>query len=285
MPEIIAVTGPTAVGKTAYTIELAKQLNTIVVSCDSRQFYREMTIGTAKPTPEEMEGVPHYFVDNRSVENPYTAGSYEKEVIPFLEEHFKTHEKIILTGGSGMYLDAVLFGIDDIPDVAAEIVQQLEEELTQNGLAPLQEELQTVDPAYFAQTDPENARRVLRALGVYRTTGKPFSHFHGQTPKQRPFDFSITVLNRNREELYQRINHRVDLMLEQGLEAEAKALYPLQHLKPLQTVGYQEWFDYFDGNSSREKAIELIKRNSRRYAKRQLTWFRRYADAKWVELK
>ena len=279
--QLIAISGPTAVGKTSITIRLAKALNCEVFSCDSRQFYREMNIGTAKPSEEEMAGVPHHFIDSHSVEHAITAGEYEREVIPALEHYFKNHSIAILTGGSGLYLDAVMHGIDDIPPVDPDIEKELEIDLGVGGIQSLQEELFQQDPEYYNQIDIFNPRRLTRALGVIRSTGKPFSSFHDKNGKIRSFKTDLHILNRDRKSLYQRINQRVDDMLEEGLEDEARSLYSMKDNKALRTVGYQELFDYFDGKLPFETAVESIKRNSRRYAKRQLTWFKRYDKAKW----
>lgn len=280
-PKLIVITGPTAVGKTALTVQLAKTLNCAIYSCDSRQFYREMSIGTAKPTLEEQDSVPHYFIDTHTVEKPITAGEYENEVIPHLEAYFQEKKVAILTGGSGLYLDAVMHGIDEIPPVRAEVEKQLEIDLGVDGIQSLQEELFRHDPEYYNQIDIFNSRRLIRALGVIRTTGKPFSSFHAKHGKERSFDMDIHILNRDRNALYQRINQRVDVMLEAGLEEEARSLYAMKENKALRTVGYQEFFDYFDGKIPYDTAVEAIKRNSRRYAKRQITWFKRYNSAKW----
>ena len=283
--QLIAITGPTAVGKTALTVNLAKALQCAIFSCDSRQFYREMNIGTAKPKYHEMQGVPHHFIDSHSIDKAITAGEYEREIIPALESYFENNSVAILTGGSGLYLDAVIHGIDDIPPVDPDIEKELEIDLGVGGIQSLQEELYQQDPEYYNQIDIFNPRRLTRALGVIRSTGKPFSSFHDKHGKTRSFRTDLHVLNREREVLYTRINQRIDAMLEAGLVDEARSLYDLKDNKVLRTVGYQELFDHFDGKLGYDTAVESIKRNSRRYAKRQLTWFKRYDQAQWHLLK
>lgn len=283
-PRLIAVTGPTAVGKTAFTVALAKKLNTVVVSCDSRQFYKEMSVGTAKPSEEELEGVKHFFINSHSIKEALTAGTYEKEAIALLDDLFNEYNEVILTGGSGLYLDAILHGIDEIPPIDDQVKHQLEIDLGVEGMETLQQELFRHDPTYYKQIDVFNSRRLLRAIGVIRTTGKPFSSFHRPNPKERNFKATLFVLNRDRNELHQRINQRVLDMMQNGLEEEARQLHEFSEASVLQTVGYQELFDYFEGKLTHDKAIALIQRNSRRFAKRQITWFKRYQSAHWLNL-
>ncbi|MGF1533184.1 MAG: tRNA (adenosine(37)-N6)-dimethylallyltransferase MiaA [Bernardetiaceae bacterium] len=282
-PTLIVVMGPTAVGKTAYCVRLAQQHRTEVISADARQFYREMRIGTARPSPEERQAIPHHFIGTHSIHAPLTVGQYEKEALPLIQERFKHHNCLILTGGSGLYLKAIYEGLDPIPTDAG-IRHALEVRLEIEGLQPLAAELQRCDPVYAATADLQNPRRVIRALEVWQLTGRPLSSFHQQSPKPRPFIVQKVVLHRPRPILYARIEARVEQMLRQGLLEEAQALFPYRHLKPLQTVGYQELFAHWEGQYSLEEAIERIRRNTRRYAKRQLTWFRNQTDATWIDL-
>ncbi|MDL2230742.1 tRNA (adenosine(37)-N6)-dimethylallyltransferase MiaA [Alistipes sp. OttesenSCG-928-L06] len=273
--------GPTASGKTGLSIEVAKHFGAPVVSCDSRQFYREIPVGTAAPTPEEQDGVAHYFVGNRSVTEFYNAGRYEEDALRLLDELFLSYDRVVMVGGSGLYIDAVCEGMDDIPAVDPSIRPALQERFEQEGLDSLLTELQERDPEYHAQVDRQNPARVIRALEICRGTGKTYTELRKGTAKARPFDILKIGVNLPREELYDRINRRVELMLEAGLESEARGVYPLREHNALQTVGFREFFSYFDGEISRDEAIELIKRNSRRYAKRQLTWFGRDEKTAW----
>ncbi len=281
MKELIVIGGPTASGKTALSIALAKKWNTVIISADSRQFYKEMTIGTAKPTADEMENIPHYFINSHSITDEVNAARFANEASELLSTLFQQHEKIILVGGSGMFIDALCFGLDDIPHDSQQ-QQQLEKELELYGLAPLLEELQEKDPDFYNQVDKSNPVRIIRALEVIRATNRPFSSFRKGEKKQHDFSIRYFVMNVPREILYDRINRRVDVMVENGLEQEAKNLVAHKHLKPLATVGYSEWFRYLEGEFDRSTCIELIKQNSRRYAKRQVTWFKRNPDAIWI---
>ncbi|WP_187261970.1 tRNA (adenosine(37)-N6)-dimethylallyltransferase MiaA [Pontibacter beigongshangensis] len=278
---LVVVVGPTAVGKTDLCVQLARHYNTVILSADSRQFYKEMSIGTAKPSQEEQQGVPHYFVDSHSITEEYNAGAYEQDVLQLLEKLYQQHELVILTGGSGLYVRAVCDGMDDMPDASPEIRQQLTDQYAQQGLAPLQEQLQQLDPAYYQQVDPANPQRVIRALEVCLASGQPYSSFRKQQRPERPFHIIRIGLNRDRQELYQRIDQRMDMMLQQGLLEEAKALYPYRHHNALQTVGYKEIFDFMEGATDWEETVRLLKRNSRRYAKRQLTWFNKTPAYTW----
>lgn len=281
--KLIVIQGPTASGKTALSIQLAKTLNTCVFSSDSRQFYKEMEIGTAKPSIVEQQGVKHYFIDSHSIHFPISAADFVQEALPLLEIEFITNDYIVLVGGSGLYIDALCKGLDDIPtDVSVQL--KLREEFNQFGIEPLLKELCSQDNVYFKQVDKNNPVRVIRALEVIRITGKPYSTFLNNSLKvKRPFDSLYFVINLEREKLYQRINHRMDEMLKNGLLDEVQKLYPHRSLQSLQTVGYSEFFSMMEHEISFEKAIELAKRNSRRYAKRQLTWFRRNEEAIWLE--
>ena len=284
-PTLVVVAGPTAVGKTALCVQLAQHFHTDVVSADSRQFFREMSIGTAKPTPPEMQGVPHHFVDSHSITDDYSAGRYETDCLALLDELFRQHRVVILTGGSGLYLQAVTDGLDELPTTDAAIRAQIQWELATYGLESLVAELARLDPVAHSRIDRQNPQRVVRAVEVCRATGQPFSGFHtGRSAVSRPFRVVKLALTRERETLYQRIDQRVDQMLKAGLLAEVQALLPYRHHNALQTVGYQELFDYLDGLHDWPEAVRLLKRNTRRYAKRQLTWLRRDPEYQWVEV-
>lgn len=280
---LIVIVGPTAVGKTAMAIAVAKALDTVVVSADSRQFYREMSIGTAKPSVAELAAVPHYFVDTLSIHDDYSAGDYEQDALSLLGTLFAQRDQVVLVGGSGLFVKAVCVGLDQLPKPQPGIRDRLNAWHEELGLEPLQERLREVDPAYYAEVDIHNSQRVIRALEVYESTGKPFSSFRRGASASRPFRTVFIGLNTERSVVYDRINIRVDQMMESGLLDEAKALYPFRHRPPLMTVGYTELFDYFDGKTSLETAVDRIKQNTRRFAKRQLTWFRRREDTKWFE--
>ena len=276
MPEktLLVIAGPTAVGKTAYCIELAKKLQTDVVSADSRQFYRELTIGTAKPTPEEMQGVTHHFIDSHNITETYTAGQYERDCLNLLDELFRKKDTVILTGGSGLFLKVVTDGMDEMPDPDPELRWELRRRLETEGLPALLEDLQRLDPVFYEKIDRQNPVRVLRALEVCLTTGQPYSSLRTGAKAERPFVSQKICLTRPREELYARIDARMDAMLAAGLVDEARTLLPYRHHNALQTVGYQEVFGFLDGAYDFDEMVRLLKRNSRRYAKRQMTWFR-----------
>ncbi|SHJ29180.1 tRNA dimethylallyltransferase [Hymenobacter daecheongensis DSM 21074] len=283
-PTLLVVAGPTAVGKTALCVQLAQHYGTEIVSADSRQFFRELSIGTAKPTAAEMQGVPHHFIDSHSITEAYNAGRFEVDCLALLSKLIEKHPLVILTGGSGLYLQAVTEGLDDMPTANHEIRAQLQQELAAHGLGPLVAELARLDPVTHGRIDRQNHQRVLRALEVTRGTGQPFSSFHtDKTAVSRPFAIRKVALTREREVLYQRIDQRVEHMLEAGLLAEVQALLPYRHHNALQTVGYQEIFDYLDGLHDWPEAVRLLKRNTRHYAKRQLSWLRR--DAAYEEVK
>lgn len=283
MPRLIVLTGPTAVGKTDLSISLAQKYNTHIISCDSRQFYREMHIGTAAPTQKELDAVPHHFIGHLSIHDYYNVSMFEQDVLKLLPDLFKQSDTVIMTGGSGMYIDAVSYGIDDLPDADETIRQQVKDELAKNGLEGLRVWLQRLDPEHYETIDIHNPNRMRRAIEVCLQTGKPFSELRKNQNKERNFDIEKICLMRSREELYDRINRRVDIMMEQGLEAEARSLFKFRDLNALNTVGYKELFSYFDGEISLEQAVTDIKTHSRRYAKRQLTWFKRDDSYRWVE--
>ncbi|MDR0954198.1 MAG: tRNA (adenosine(37)-N6)-dimethylallyltransferase MiaA [Rikenellaceae bacterium] len=281
MNRLIVILGPTASGKTALSIEVARHFGAPVLSCDSRQFYREIPIGTAAPTPSERGEVPHYFIGDRSVTDFYSCGRYEQDALKLLDELFRQHDTVVVVGGSGLYVDALCEGMDDIPAVDPAIRPALRERLEKRGLDDLLAELQTLDPAYWEQVDRQNPARVMRALEVCLGTGQTYTELRRGAVRQRPFEIIKIGIDRPRAELYERIDRRVEAMIEAGLEEEARAVYPLREHNALQTVGYRELFAYFDGTITRPEAIALIQRNSRRYAKRQLTWFRRDHHTAW----
>lgn len=276
---LIVIGGPTASGKTTFAIEIARHFNTEIISCDSRQFYREMAIGTAKPSHEELSLVKHHFVDSLSIENEYSVGDFEKQTLNLLDQLFKEKDYAVMCGGSGLFINAVCFGLDSFPAVPPEIRNAVEKEFEATGIGPLQKELQEKDPDYFSEMDIQNPHRLMRAIEVIRHTGQPFSSFRQGRALKRSFQPVFLQLHHPRQTLYDRINFRVDQMMDAGLLDEAKSLYSNKKLNALQTVGYQEIFAYLDGTHSLERAIELIKQNSRRYAKRQITWMRR--DGFW----
>ena len=278
---LLVIVGPTAVGKTELCIDLAKHLNTEIISADSRQFYKEMTVGTAKPTASELKEVPHHLINNLSIQASYDIGKYEKEALMTIEYIFTHKNTAILTGGSGLYIDAVCKGVDEMPMITPAIRNTLNERYEREGLGSLIEKLKLVDNEYYKQVDLHNPQRVIRALEVYEATGQPYSSFRKSTDKIRPFKIIKIGLERDREELYSRIDQRMDVMISEGLFEEAKALYSFRSNNALQTVGYKEIFEYLDGEYDREEAIRLLKRNSRRYAKRQMTWFRKDENIKW----
>ena len=279
MKTIINVVGPTAVGKTSLGIYLAKLFNTVVISADSRQFYKETTIGTAKPTKEELRQAKHYFINNKSIQEEYNAGDFERDSLKLINE--LEQEVIICVGGSGLYVNALNIGFDDIPETTVEVRAEINEEYQQKGITFLQEEIKKIDPGYAQVVDIQNPQRIIRGIEVYRTTGNTLTSYRQKNQKSRPFKSIFIGLNSDREYLYNRINKRVDLMLKEGLLEEAKNVYPFKHHPALKTVGYQELFSFFDGEIELEEAIELIKRNSRRYAKRQITWFKKTPTIEW----
>lgn len=278
---LLVVAGPTAVGKTAFSIRLAQFFKTEIISADSRQLYQKLDIGTAKPTQEELTAVPHHFVDILPPDQEYNAGLFERDALQQVEKLFQKHNEVVVAGGSGMYVQALCQGMDEMPAVPKEVRDNLNSRLEKEGLSPLFAELRALDPVYASQVDQYNPQRVVRALEVSLFCGKPYSSFRQQQTEERPFHIIKIGLDRPREELYRRIDSRMDMMIEEGLFEEAKELYPYRQLNALQTVGYKEIFDFLDGDYDKEEAIRLLKRNSRRYAKRQLTWFRKDEDFKW----
>ena len=281
---LLVILGPTAVGKTSYSIRKALELGSPVISCDSRQLYKEMRIGTAVPSPEELAAVPHHFIQTLSVTQNYTAGMYEADAMVLIDRLFaEGHETLVVTGGSMMYIDALCYGLDDFPEVPLMLREHLMECLRDEGVEVLAEQLRELDPVTCEEIDLSNGQRVIRALEVCLYTGQPFSSFKTRSIKDRDFEIVKIGLQRPREELYARINARVEKMMDEGLEAEARSLLPYRDLPALQTVGYREMFDYFDGKQDLDTTVRLIQRNTRHYAKRQLTWWRRDPSIRWID--
>ena len=278
---LIAVTGPTASGKTSLAIKLAQHFNTAIVSADSRQFYKELTIGVARPSDDELKAAPHYFIADRSITNLLTAGQFEKEALALLDKLFAETDVVIVCGGSGLFINTLVYGADPMPEADEELRISLQKRFEEEGIEFLQQELQRLDPVYFEQVDKQNPLRLMRAIEVCTVTGEPYSTKRTNEKKERPFKTILIGLDPGREELYENINRRVDAMMKAGLMAEAHGLVKHKDLSALQTVGYRELFDYFEGNDTIATAVELIKRNSRRYAKRQMTWFRRNEAITW----
>lgn len=281
MKTLITIVGPTGIGKTDMGVFLAKKLTTEIISADSRQFYRELKIGTAAPSKEELSAAKHHFIGNLSIHDYYNASSFEFEVIDLLKDLFKTKDNVLMVGGSGMYVDAVCRGIDDLPTIDAEIRATLEQQFRNEGIESLRFDLKRLDPEYYSEVDLKNHKRILKGLEICMMTGKTYTSFRKSIKKKRDFEIIKIGLTMPRDKLYERIENRVDLMFEQGLLDEAKGLHQHRHLNALNTVGYKELFGYFSGDYDITKAIELIKRNSRRYAKRQLSWFKRDSEINW----
>ncbi|MDY3913659.1 MAG: tRNA (adenosine(37)-N6)-dimethylallyltransferase MiaA [Phocaeicola sp.] len=280
-PTLIVLLGPTGIGKTDLSLSIATALDCEIISADSRQLYRDMQIGTAAPTAEQLQTVPHHFVGTLGLEEYYSAAQYETDVLNFLSTAFLQHDKMLLTGGSMMYIDAVCDGIDDIPTISTEVREKVMQKYKTEGLEVLCEELRSLDPQHYAEVDLKNPRRVIHAIEVCYMTGNTFSSFRTRTRKERPFHILKIGLQREREELFNRINARVDAMIEGGLVEEARRLYSYRHLNALNTVGYKELFAYFDGEMDLSVAIEKIKKNTRIYAKKQMTWFKKDTDIHW----
>lgn len=279
---LISIVGPTAIGKTSFSVQLAKQLNCEIISADSRQFFKEMSIGTAKPTPEEMKGIPHHFVDFLPIEEFYTAGKFENDVLAKLTELFQKDDVAIMVGGSGLYVNAVLSGIDEIPS-NPEIRAELNSELEEKGLRHMQQKLKKLDYEHYLAMDRRNPQRLIRAIEVCLVTGKKYSDLRNHTPKEREFNIIKIGLTADREIIYDRINQRVDEMVKEGLIEEVKSLLPKRELNALNTVGYKELFTHFDGEWELDFALEKIKQNTRNFAKRQLTWFKKDKETKWFD--
>ena len=278
---LVVLLGPTAVGKTELSLQLAERLGCPIISADSRQLYRDMVVATAAPTREQLARVPHHFIGTLSLTDYYSAAQYEADALALIKQLFTRHDTLLLTGGSMMYIDAVCNGIDEIPTISEEVRRAVVTRYEEEGLDVLLEELQRLDPDFYEKVDRRNPKRVIHAVEICRMTGQPYSSLRTETKKERPFDIVKIGLTRPREELYERINSRVDAMMRDGLEAEARKLYPYRHLNALNTVGYKEMFAYFDGTYDLPTAVEKIKRNTRVYARKQMTWFRRDDPIVW----
>ena len=281
---LVVIAGPTASGKTATAIKVAKALGTEIISADSRQFYKELPIGTAAPTKDEQSEVQHHMIHNLNVEDKYDVADYEQDVLDLLKQLFVNHDAVVLTGGSGLFIDAVCKGLDSIPDISEEVRNKVDELYKKGGLIALQNEVERLDPEYYSIVDKYNPRRLQRAVEVCYQTGLTYSSFRKNTVKQRDFKIIKVALLWERSELINRINKRVEIMVNEGLVEEARSMYPKRHLNSLNTVGYKEIFEYFDGNVSLNEAIENIKKNTRQYAKRQMTWLRKNKDNKWFTI-
>lgn len=278
---LIVIAGPTAIGKTALAITLAQHFTTEIISADSRQFFKEMSIGTAKPHADELAAAKHHFIDSHSINTFFSTGDFEKQALQVLDEIFTRQDLAIMVGGSGLYLDAVTKGLDELPDTDMEIRSQLNKLFETEGLEPIKAQLEAADPEYYAKVDQANTQRLIRGLEFFLSTGKKVSSFLTNSRKERSFNIIKIGLNMERPLLYERINHRVDIMLQEGLLEEVKSLKDYRELNALKTVGYAELFDYLDGTVTYEVAVEKIKQNTRRFAKRQLTWFRRDTQIHW----
>ena len=280
---LITIVGPTAIGKTSLSILIASYYNTEIISCDSRQFYKEMTLGTAVPEKEELAAVPHHFIQNRSIFEDYDVGAFERDALNVLDTLFKKHNTVVMVGGSGLYVKAVLEGLDDFPKIDSSIRLGLKHILETEGINSLQDQLKKLDVTTYNTIDIENPQRVIRALEICIGTNQPYSSYTGKLKKKRKFNSIIIGLSGEREKIYERINRRVDLMVEKGLLDEAQKLYPNKELNALQTVGYKELFSFFEEKITKDEAIQEIKKNTRRFAKRQLTWFKKDPNTYWFD--
>lgn len=280
---LVVVAGPTAVGKTDLSIKLAEALDTVIISADSRQFFKELNIGTAKPSFDELAKVDHHFINSHSITENYSAGDFERDVLKLLNHLFLDKNFVIMTGGSGLYIKAVLEGLDELPHPLPDLRQELTLRMETEGFLALQNEICKIDPAFAATAEIANPQRVVRALEVFYTSGVPFSRYQSKEPKTRPFKTILIALDRDRNELYDRIDRRMDVMLNEGLVEEARSLLAYRSHHALQTVGYKEVFGFLDGLYPEQEMIRLLKQNTRRYAKRQLTWFRHQGDFQWFE--
>ena len=276
---LLYITGPTAIGKSKISILLAKKLNSEIISSDSRQFYKEMAIGTSVPSINDLKTVKHHFIQHKSILEDYSLGDFEKDCIKIINQKFKNHDLLIMTGGSGMYADSIIYGIDKFPEIDKKIRNNLISLFKKNGIKYLQNMLKENDPTYFSKIDLNNHQRIIRALEVSKFTGKPFSSFLGKKKAKRKFKTKILIIEEDRNKLYEKINNRVDLMIKNGLENEVKSLIRHKNKNSLQTVGYKEFFEFFSGELTKNEAVLKIKKNTRNYAKRQITWNKKYIDA------
>lgn len=283
MKTLIVVVGPTAIGKTSLAITLAKHYQTEIISADSRQFFREMSIGTAKPSEEELAEAPHHFINSHSITQLFSTGDFEVQGLALIEKLFTEHDVVVMVGGSGLYINAICNGLDEMPEIDLNIREQLNQQFADEGIEAIRNQLVALDPEYFAKVDQSNPQRMIRGLEVVLSTGQKLSSFLTSNKKERPFNIIKIGLNTDREKLYHQINHRVDLMVESGLVDEVKSLEPYKELNALKTVGYSEIFDYLEGKTDLPTAIDKVKQNTRRFAKRQLTWFRKDTETTWFE--
>lgn len=277
--KLIYIAGPTGIGKTDLGIDIAKKLKTEIISCDSRQFYKELKIGTSPPSEKQLNEIKHHFIHNKSIHDNYNIGLYEKEATKVIKELFKVNDKIILVGGSGLYADSIIYGIDDFPNVPAKIRDKIINQYNSNGIEYIQNRLKSLDTEYYNKIDINNTNRIIRALEIIEYTGNTFSSYRTNTIKKRDFESHIIIIECEREKLYSRINKRVDFMLKAGLEEEAYNLKDNKDLNTLNTVGYKEFFSYFENKISYSEAVEKIKQNTRNYAKRQITWLKKYKNS------
>lgn len=280
---LIVIVGPTAIGKTSLAIELAKHYQTEIISADSRQFFKEMSIGTAKPSAEELAAAPHHFINSHSINQLFSTGDFEVQALALMEKLFTKYEVLVMVGGSGLYINAVCNGLDDMPEIDLDIREKLNQQFADEGIEAIRKQLAVLDPEYFAKVDQSNPQRMIRGLEVVLSTGQKLSSFLTSNKKERPFNIIKIGLNTEREKLYKQINHRVDVMMQEGLLEEVKSLEAYKELNALKTVGYSEIFDYLDGKIDLVTAIDKIKQNTRRFAKRQLTWFKKDTQTTWFE--
>ena len=282
--KLIYIAGPTGVGKTELSIAIAKKLNTEIISCDSRQFFKELKIGTSPPSKKQLKEVNHHFIHNKSIHDDYNVGKFEKDAINLINSLFLNYDNLILVGGSGLYADSILYGIDKFPSIPIDIKKMINKKYIENGIEYLQEKLKKLDPEYYDKVDKNNSRRLIRALEVIETSGKSFTSFRKADNKERTFSKEVIILNCERQILYSKIDKRVDIMIKNGLENEVYLLKEFKNLNTLNTVGYKEFINYFENKISYEEAIEKIKQNTRNYAKRQITWNKKYSDAKKIDM-
>ncbi|MFL2633946.1 MAG: tRNA (adenosine(37)-N6)-dimethylallyltransferase MiaA [Candidatus Marisimplicoccus sp.] len=282
--KLIYLAGPTGIGKTDISITLAEKLNTEIVSCDSRQFFKELKIGTSPPSKKQLKEIKHHFIHSKSIHDIYNAGLYEKDAIKVLNKLFKINDTVLLVGGSGLYADSIMYGIDDFPDIPVKIRDEIVKNYDLKGIEYIQNRLKLLDPDYYSEVDLKNTNRIIRALEIIEYTGNTFSSYRTNRIKQRDFECHIILIECEREKLYKRINNRVDLMLENGLEEEAYNLKDYKNLNTLDTVGYKEFFTYFENKISYKEAVEKIKQNTRNYAKRQITWNKKYSNVKKIDI-
>lgn len=283
MKTLIVIVGPTAIGKTSLAIDLAKHYQTEIISADSRQFFKEMSIGTAKPSKEELAEAPHHFINSHSITQLFSTGDFELQALTLIEQLFTKHDVLVMVGGSGLYINAICNGLDDMPDIDLTIRERLNQQFANDGIETIRKQLSELDPEYFTKVDQSNPQRMIRGLEVVLSTGQKLSSFLTFNKKERPFNIIKIGLNTEREKLYHQINQRVDLMMEHGLVEEVKALEPYKELNALKTVGYAEIFDHLIGSIDLTTAVDKIKQNTRRFAKRQLTWFRKDTETTWFE--